>query len=101
MKTQNDRRKAARDLLNAVREIFSRWDTSGVLAGTAGRDGERLDDEYIMQLSSLIQKNASVSEIAVFLDRATAKSVGLTSDAGRNREFAEQFAAIGKTHRVS
>ena len=100
MKNSTDRMKAARDLLRAVREIFGRWDASDVLGSAEGKDEERLDEECIAKLSAMVVKNASVPEIAAYLDRLVSKSVGLSSDAGRNREFAEQFVAVGKGHRL-
>lgn len=100
MNNDNDRRKAARDLINAVRDVFSRWDASGVLSRTEGRDAERLDEECVAKIAALLLKNASLSEVTAFLDRTVSKSVGVTSDPGRNKEFAEQFIAVGKGHRV-
>ena len=100
MNSSDDRRKAARDLLDAVRELFGRWDSNGVLSSAEGRNEERLDEECITKLSALLIKNASVPEVTAFLDRLVAKSVGLSSDSARNREFAEQFVATSKGHRV-
>ena len=100
MRDDSQRLKAARDLLNRVREIFSRWDSSGALSSTSGRDEDRLDEECVSKLAAMLLKNASVPEVAAFLDRVVSKSVGLSSDSGRNREFAEQFVAVGKGHRV-
>ena len=100
MNNDNERRKAARDLLNAVRDIFGRWDSSGALGAAEGKNEERLDEECIAKLCSMIVKNAAVPEVATYLDRLVSKSVGLKSDSGRNREFAEQFVAVGKGHRL-
>ncbi|MFN8392938.1 MAG: hypothetical protein U0136_21775 [Bdellovibrionota bacterium] len=100
MTHDNDRRKAARDLLNSVRDIFGRWDATGALSSTVGRDEEQLDEEYIAKIAAMLLKNASVPEVAKFLDRVVTKSVGVQSDAARNLAFAEQFVGAAKGVRL-
>lgn len=100
MRNDAEGRKAARDVLNAVREIFARWDSGDVLSAAEGRNEERLSEECIANIATLVLKNGSVPEVAKLLDRVVSKSVGLVSDSGRNREFAEQFVAAGRGQRL-
>ncbi len=99
MSTDNERKKAVRDLLNGVRDIFSRWDSSGALSSVEGKESARLDEECVAKIATMILKNASVPEVAAYLDRLVSKTVGVSSDAGRNKAFAEQFIAAGKGQR--